>query len=144
MNLIERLDEARTRWNILDHPFYIRWEHGELTREELTFYAGEYRHAVCALADAAGAAGDPEHAAEEAAHVGLWDEFARALDAPLEREPRTETSSCAASWRRRDPLEARAVLYAVESGQPAVSRTKLEGLVDHYGFARETPATEYF
>ena len=69
MYLIERIDEARARWNVLDHPFYLRWERGELTREELAFYAGEYRHAVVALAAAAASAGDPEHAAEEAAHV---------------------------------------------------------------------------
>ena len=52
MNLIERIDEARTRWNVLDHPFYLRWERGELSRDDLAFYAGEYRHAVVALADA--------------------------------------------------------------------------------------------
>ena len=65
MNLIERIDEARVRWNVLDHPFYRRWERGELSSAELAFYAGEYRHAVVALADAASASGDPAHAAEE-------------------------------------------------------------------------------
>src|SRR6185503_5344119 len=117
MNLIERIDEARARWNVLDHPFYRRWERGELSSAELAFYAGEYRHAVVALADAAAAAGDPEHAAEEAAHVALWDDFAAAVDAPLDRAPSAETSECTNAWRREDPLEARAVLYAVESGQ---------------------------
>jgi pyrroloquinoline-quinone synthase len=144
MTLIERIDEARARWNVLDHPFYLRWEAGELTRDELGFYAGEYRHAVVALARAAAAAGDPEHAAEEAAHISLWDEFAGALDAQLDREPTRETRDCAAAWLRDDPLEARAVLYAVESSQPDISRTKLTGLVDHYGFARGSSGTEYF
>ena len=45
MELIDRLDAARRRWNVLEHPFYRRWECGELRREELTAYAGEYRHA---------------------------------------------------------------------------------------------------
>jgi pyrroloquinoline-quinone synthase len=143
MNLIERIDEARTRWNVLEHPFYARWERGELSREELAFYAGEYRHAVVALADAAAAAGDAEHAAEESAHVDLWDDFAAALDAPLDREPTSETTACAEAWRRPDPLEARAVLYAVEAGQPDVSRTKLTGLLDHYGF-QTGKGTAYF
>jgi pyrroloquinoline-quinone synthase len=143
MNLIERIDEARARRNVLDHPFYSRWERGELSRDELAFYAGEYRHAVVALADAASATGDQEHAAEELAHIDLWDDFAAALDAPLDREPTAETRACADAWRRTDPLEARAVLYAVESGQPDVSRTKLSGLVEHYGF--ETgKGTAYF
>jgi len=144
MNLIERIDGARARWNVLDHPFYLRWERGELSRDELAFYAGEYRHAVVALADAAAVGGDAEHAAEEAAHIELWDDFAAALDAPLDRKPRSETTECAAAWRAEDSLAARAVLYAVESGQPDVSRTKLTGLVDHYGFTAGSKGTEYF
>lgn len=144
MNLIERIDEAQGRWNILDHPFYVRWERGELTRDELAFYAGEYRHAVVALADAAAIGGDPEHADEEKSHIALWDDFAAALDAPLDREPTTTTRECADAWRAEDSLEARAVLYAVESGQPDVSRTKLAGLVEHYGFSTGSESTEYF
>lgn len=144
MTVIERIDEARKRWNVLDHPFYLRWERGELTREELAFYAGEYRHAVVALADTAAAAADPDHAAEEAAHVSLWDDFARALDAPLEGEPTAQTRDCVAAWRRDDPLEARAVLYAVEASQPDISRTKLDGLVAHYGFDADDPGAAYF
>ncbi len=42
-----------------------------------------------------------------------------------------------------DPLATLARLYAIESGQPAISRTKLEGLTTHYGF-EEGPATTYF
>jgi pyrroloquinoline-quinone synthase len=144
MNLIERIDEARARWNVLDHPFYLRWERGELSRDELAFYAGEYRHAVVALAAAAASGADAAHAVEEEAHIALWDDFAAALDAPLDRVPLAETSGCADAWRRDDVLEARAVLYAVESGQPDISRTKLNGLIEHYGFAGESPGTSYF
>jgi pyrroloquinoline-quinone synthase len=144
MSLIARLDDARRRRNILEHPFYTRWERGELTREELSAYAGEYRHAVVALAEAAEQAGS-EHAAEEREHVALWDEFAAALDADLERAPRPETERCAAAWTSADdPLEALAVLYAIEAGQPEVSRTKLEGLVEYYGFAETGAGTSYF
>jgi pyrroloquinoline-quinone synthase len=144
MNVIERIDEARARWNVLDHPFYLRWERGELSRDELAFYAGEYRHAVVALSDAAASGGDAEHAEEERAHIALWDEFAASLDASIDRTPLAETSECAAAWRRDDALEARAVLYAVESGQPDISRTKLEGLIEHYGYSPESPGTSYF
>jgi pyrroloquinoline-quinone synthase len=85
-----------------------------------------------------------EHAAEEAGHVELWDAFARAVDADLEQEPAAETAECAAAWTAAgDALEGLVVLYAIESAQPAISRTKLEGLADHYGFG-EGPATEYF
>jgi pyrroloquinoline quinone (PQQ) biosynthesis protein C len=66
------------------------------------------------------------------------------VDAPLDREPTSETRECAGAWRSEDSLGARAVLYAVESGQPDISRTKLTGLVDHYGFAAGTKSTGYF
>jgi len=144
MDLFERIDAARERWNVLRHPFYTRWEQGELTRDELAFYAGEYRHAVQALAAAAAASGDAEHAREEAEHVALWDAFAAALEAPLDREPTPETAACATAWTPSERREALAVLYAVESAQPAISQTKLRGLVEHYGFDAEGPATEYF
>jgi pyrroloquinoline-quinone synthase len=144
MELCARIDEARRRWDVLKHPFYERWECGELTREELAFYAGEYRHAVVALARAAAASGDDEHAREEADHVALWDEFAGALDAPLDRVPTPETSDCATAWSQDERFRALAVLYAIESAQPAISKTKLAGLATHYGFDADDPAAAYF
>jgi pyrroloquinoline-quinone synthase len=148
MDLFDRIEEARTRWNVLDHPFYRRWERGDLSLAELRYYAGQYRHAVLALADAASTASPlagAEHAAEEREHVALWDAFAAELDVSEAREANAETASCARAWSRAsDPLEALAVLYAVESGQPAISRTKLAGLVEHYGFEAESPGAAYF
>jgi pyrroloquinoline-quinone synthase len=145
VNLFERLDEVRDRWDVLRHPFYRRWECGELTRDDLAYYAGEYRHAVAALARLAGRASSPEHAAEEAAHVTLWDGFAHALDADLDRPPRVETQACVDSWASpSDELEGAAALYAIESAQPEISRTKLDGLLEHYGFAGGGAATAYF
>src|SRR6266480_2762995 len=122
MELCVSIDEARQRWDVLKHPFYERWERGELTREELAFYAGEYRHAVVALARAAAAA----------------------VAAPVDREPTPETSDCAAAWSPAERFRALAVLYAVESAQPAISRTKLAGLAEHYGFDADDPAAAYF
>src|SRR5262249_8318767 len=46
----DRIEESRARHNVLEHPFYVRWSAGELTREELARYAGQYRHATEALA----------------------------------------------------------------------------------------------
>jgi pyrroloquinoline-quinone synthase len=144
MQLLDRIDEARERWNVLRHPFYVRWERGELSRDELAFYAGEYRHAVVALAGAAASSGDEGHAREEREHVSLWDDFAAALDAPAGREPLPQTRECAEAWSPEDELEALAVLSAIEASQPAISETKLRGLVDHYGFEAGTPGTRYF
>jgi pyrroloquinoline-quinone synthase len=150
MDFFERLEEARRRWNVLEHPFYTRWERGELSTEELGYYAGQYRHAVVALAETAAQVADVdpgvrEHADEEAAHIDLWDDFARAAGATPESAPRTETRECAEAWTAgSDGLEALAILYAVESGQPDVSTTKLTGLVEHYGYSPDSPATAYF
>ena len=143
MDLFERLEAVADRWNVLRHPFYRRWECGELTRDELAYYAGEYRHAVVALAGLARSASDEGHAAEEAAHVDLWDDFALALDADLDRAPRAETSACVDAWSGTG-AEGAAALFAIESAQPEISRTKLEGLTRWYGFEPNTKGTRYF
>jgi pyrroloquinoline-quinone synthase len=154
VEFFDRLEAVRERWNVLEHSFYQRWSRGELTPGELACYAGEYRHAVQALADAVSAAaqaaepairaGLQGHAAEEAAHVGLWDDFADAVGAGVDREPRRETVECVESWTAgRSALEGLVAAYAIESGQPEISRTKLRGLVEHYGLS-EGPATDYF
>ena len=148
MDLIERLDATRGRWNVLAHPFYVRWERGELSRGELAFYAGEYRHAVAALVEAAttaSALAGPEHASEEERHVRLWEDFRAACGDVVERAPLPETQECAAAWTSaRDPLEALAILYAIESEQPEVARSKLDGLLAHYGFESDARGTGYF
>jgi pyrroloquinoline-quinone synthase len=142
MDVIAGIDAARERWNVLEHPFYTRWEQGELTRDELARYAGEYRHAVVALARAARTA--RLHADEEAEHIALWDEFGSALGSKA-GEPLPETRCCTSAWAAaEDELGAAAILYAIEAGQPAISETKLRGLVEHYGFSEQSPAVEYF
>jgi pyrroloquinoline-quinone synthase len=155
VTLLDRLDAARERWNVLRHPFYERWSRGELEREELAFYAGQYRYAVVALADAterAARAAGPElraeleqHAAEERAHVALWDDFAAGVGGPADAPARPETDGCVEAWTAGDGLAGHlAVLYAVEASQPAISETKLSGLVRHYGLSGDDPATAYF
>src|SRR4051812_9030744 len=143
MDVVARIEAAASRWNVLEHPFYQRWTAGELTRTELAEYAAQYRHAVVALADAAAASGDEEHAREEREHVALWDAFAAGCGSDA-ADPSAETRECTEAWTAGDDrLERLAVLYAIEAAQPAISQTKLEGLLGHYGFD-EGPATEYF
>ena len=140
----ERIEAARERWNVLEHPFYLRWSAGELSREELAAYSGQYRHATEAIARLSAIAADsaPEprranlrrHAAEEAEHVELWHGFVRAVGGDCEAEPTPETADCVDAWTADDGFAASLVrLYAIESGQPAISRSKREGLADHYG-----------
>ncbi len=187
MDVIARIDQARRECDVLEHPFYRRWSAGELSAEELAFYAGEYRHAVVALAQASDnvagkvapdrRAGLKRHAAEEHSHVALWDTFAAATltvvktvhsgevlcedgwtfeetteetteviaETAIERSPLSETQDCTRAWTAGDDaLEHLAVLYAIEASQPAIAKTKLEGLVERYGYSPEGPAVEYF
>ncbi len=169
MDVLATLDETRTAINVLEHPFYQRWSAGELTAGELTRYAGQYRHAVVALALASARAAEccettpgpraglRRHADEEAAHVALWEQFERACAPTAEpAQPRSQadvapaptlaqTRECVRAWTAGESLlEHLAVLYAIEAGQPEISATKLQGLTAHYGFSEEGPASEYF
>jgi pyrroloquinoline-quinone synthase len=148
----DRIEESRSRWNVLEHPFYVRWTQGELSRDELARYSGQYRHAVEAIAtmSSAAAADAPErddlrgHADEEAAHVEVWDGFVDAVGGDPAAAPTAETAECVREWTASDGLLATlARLYAVESGQPEISSVKRHGLVELYGVA-DGPGTEYF
>ena len=112
-DLTAQLDEARERWNTLRHPFYLRWERGELRREDLALYSGQYRHAVVALADLAAKDGDSEHAREERAHVALWDDFVAACGgAPADPVPETQAFVAALAGAARGRRGGRGSLCA--------------------------------
>ena len=150
----QRIEEARERWNVLEHPFYQRWSAGELSGEDLARYSGQYRHATEAIArlSAAVAAAAPgeeraalrRHAAEEAGHVALWNGFVEAVGGQADAAPSAETLACVEEWTTADGVLPQLVrLYAIESGQPSISRTKREGLARHYGIG-DGPGNEYF
>lgn len=155
MDIVKLLDQARARIDVLKHPFYERWSAGTLRPEELRLYAGQYRHAVVALADASQAVADlapqgireglQRHAQEERSHVELWDELARALGAEPVAEALPQTARCAQAWNAgEDLVERLGVLYALEASQPAISTTKLAGLGEHYGIGADSAGQSYF
>jgi pyrroloquinoline-quinone synthase len=132
----------------------VRWSAGELSREELARYAGQYRHATEALARLCSQAAEaaPEehrdeiaaHAGEEEAHVGLWDDFVEAAGGEIGAEPTPETAECVTAWTIPDGyLEQLARMYAIESGQPEIARVKSEGLTRFYGI-NGGPGSQYF
>jgi len=148
----ERIESSRERWDVLRHPFYQRWSAGELSAEELARYAGQYRHAVEAIARMSENVADalPEredlrrHAAEERGHLRLWDGFVEEVGGDAAAGATPETAECVRSWTASaDALETLACLYAVESGQPRISLTKREGLLGRYGFD-DGAGTAYF
>ena len=155
MDCWDRFAAVASEKDVLEHPFYVRWSEGTLTREELATYSGQYRHAVVALAAAsrrAAPAADgalrehlEDHAAEETAHIEVWDRFVAATGGDAGAEPAPETELCAAAWAGagRSPAATLAALYAIESAQPQISSVKQQGLVELYGY-EEGPATDYF
>jgi pyrroloquinoline-quinone synthase len=157
MKFWDRLETVKSDNDVLEHSFYVRWSNGELSRQELADYSGQYRHVVVALAAASrNAAAEPgvdpalrehleDHAAEETAHIAVWDRFVDATGGDSGADPLPETELCSAAWAGagRNPMATLAALYAIESSQPAISATKQQGLVDLYGFEKGA-AIDYF
>ncbi len=135
------------RYDLLQHPFYQRWVKGELTREELVYYAGQYAHVVRALPRWLEAAAHHDlesgpalqhHAREESSHVAMWEEFAEALGINASQlDTAAANPATTAFLSAGDELAARgqaaAVVWSIESQSPAVSAEKLRGLRTHYG-----------
>ncbi|MEO8045634.1 MAG: CADD family putative folate metabolism protein [Spartobacteria bacterium] len=154
---LDRLDEQIAARHLLTHPFYLAWTRGELSRETLADYAGQYYQHVAAFPTYLSAvharcddqptrrqildnlideeAGDPNH-------PQLWKNFAAALGlSPNDldnTEAWPETAELIATFRavcrEGEIAEGLAALYAYESQIPAVSESKIDGLVKHYQF----------
>jgi pyrroloquinoline-quinone synthase len=161
MTLISVLEEAVADRRLLDHPFYRSWAEGTLTRDDLSFYAGQYWRQVEAFPGYLQALLDrlPPGAARDAIarnlsderdddHPGLWVRFARTLgcdDLDIESlEP--ETKACVEAFRgasqNRSAAFALGMLYVYESQTPEVAKTKIEGLRKFYGI--DGDAVKYF
>jgi pyrroloquinoline-quinone synthase len=162
---LRELDASIRERSILKHPFYQAWERGELTREQLATYAGIYyphvrafpRYLEAAMRRATDDAVRTELAdnlADElgnpAPHDELWLDFAEGVgadrDAIVSAAPRPAAErivSTFASLANESLAAGLAALYAYESQQPEVSRTKAEGLRAHYGIDDDA-TTAYF
>jgi pyrroloquinoline-quinone synthase len=154
---LDYLDKQIAARHLLTHPFYLAWTRGELRPETLADYACQYyqhvaafptylsalharcddlptrRHLLATLVDEE--AGEPNH-------PQLWRNFAESLGvSPNELDATTkwpETTHLIGTFRsicsRGDLAEGLAALYAYESQIPAVSESKIDGLVRHYRF----------
>ena len=134
---------------LLDHPFYRRWERGELRAVELAAYAAQYRHLEAALPELlrgviAGMDGGPGRdavlrtLADEVgppSHVELFDGFAAAVDA-IPAPPTPATAALLELQRRQvaeGPATGLAALLAYELQVPEVAASKAAGLHAHHG-----------
>jgi pyrroloquinoline-quinone synthase len=152
---LRRLDDLIERRSILRHPFYVAWQSGTLTREQLGTYARVYYPHVAAfpryLTATAATATDPavrtaldENLADELhhpkAHTELWLDFAAGVgqdrDAVASAAPHARTERVVeqfARLTRSGTARGLAALYAYESQQPDVSTQKATGLRSYYG-----------
>jgi pyrroloquinoline-quinone synthase len=164
MSVVDRIHDQIATRRLLDHPFYTAWSKGELTREALQKYAEQYYHWVLAFPTWLSAVHsnttdiearqeilanlvDEEQGADN--HPELWLRFCDALgldrSAVKSAELLAETREAIAAMRRvcRDEpaVAGLSALYAYESQQPEVMKTKREGLRDLYGVSA---GHEYF
>lgn len=159
------LDQQIQARSILKHPFYIAWQRGELTREQLAVYARIYYPHVAAfpryLETAIASADDPvvraelernltDELGEPKAHNELWLDFAAGLglDRALvsDAQPHHAAEDIVDTFMRlahRGSATGLAALYAYESQQPEVARQKADGLRAFYG-VEEPETLAYF
>lgn len=134
---------------LLDHPFYRRWEAGELSRDELTHYAEQYRYFEAMLPSflerlstqlPGGPARDSvlDNLSDEVSppsHISLFERFAYSFDA-TEAAISPAMSHLVDSYAAlfaRGPEASLAGLWAYESQGAQIADSKAEGLIRHYG-----------
>jgi pyrroloquinoline-quinone synthase len=160
--LVRDLDAEIERSSLLKHSFYKMWSEGKLTREHLAGYSQEYFQLVRAVPELVGTIGGFVKDAstktvisgiieEESQHVELWAKFAGALGVPRETlmayygTPTTRRAlSSLRSVTGESFCQGASAMYAIESEQPKISRTKLDGLKSFYGMSADGEGTEYF
>jgi pyrroloquinoline-quinone synthase len=156
-SVLTQMEAETSSRNLLEHSFYKRWLAGELTKSELSNYAAQYYHVVAALPRWLETAATQHpthretllaHAAEESAHVRLWERFAGAcgiaLDALRSSKPNKATATMLSDCDvASDAGNAAAVAWALEVQTPAVSKEKLRGLEQFYGIDARSGG-EYF
>src|SRR5215469_8360173 len=140
--LLDKIDAAIARKNLLQHPFYQDWQAGKLSREELQLYAAQYyrhveafpKHLRVLAARTEGPVRNVvmENLAQEedpaGPHPKLWRDFAAALGVNEE-----DITCCPALPAAQAVAEAVAALYAYESQVPEIAATKIAGLKRFYG-----------
>jgi len=152
---VQRALEGR---RLLDHPFYRRWQAGELQPDELAEYAAQYRHfeqALVPVLTAAVAALPEGHARDLVAanladelgtpepHVALFERFAAGAGASADADPTPATAALVELYVSALDGGAATVLavigaYEVQAGE--IAATKAAGLRRHYNHDDESAA----
>jgi pyrroloquinoline-quinone synthase len=161
----QKADQEIAKYDLLKHPFYQAWTAGELTKEDLIFYAEQYFHQVSQFPTYLTSLHSrlPEGAmrrevlanayAEECdgcAHSELWLRFAQGMGGDRlkldEKAPIPEVSDLVNTFRalsKEAPVaSAFGALFAYESQVPKIAAEKRNGLKQHYG--ADDRACSYF
>ena len=152
----QKADQEIAKYDLLKHPFYQAWSAGELTKEDLKFYAEQYFHQVSQfptyltslhsrLPEGAMRRDVLANAYEEEcdglAHSELWLRFSDGMGGAGsnldEKTPIPEVSDLVKTFRtltREAPVaSAFGALFAYESQVPKIAAEKRNGLKQHYG-----------
>jgi pyrroloquinoline-quinone synthase len=126
--------EAFAQYNLLDHPFYLAWNKGTLTREQLAEYAVQYGQFIRLISEGWQKIGEPGIAKEEQEHYELWKQFGKSLQAEMNTSSFPEINELVNAVQKNNASYAGALgaLYAFERQQPATAASKLDGLKKHY------------
>ena len=122
------------QYNLLQHPFYLAWNEGHLTKEQMAVYAGEYGSFIQLISEGWHAAGEQAIAQEEEEHYVLWRNFSESLGTKNMGATISQVNELVSSVENcfRTYAGALGALYAFEAQQPATASSKLEGLKRHY------------
>ncbi len=159
------IDAAIQNKSLLRHDFYQAWSQGDLTLDDLKFYACQYysleNTIPCLISRTHSLLWDKPEVRKpllenlvdeelgEPNHRGLWLNFGEGLGltrADMMQAPlHPLTRACIDSLLQlvaTDPVEGLSALYAYESQLPEISKAKIAGLKQHYGI--EEPETLRF
>ena len=165
MHYLNTLNEKLDKFHLLDHPFYIAWNNGELNQAILKDYAEQYyqhikafpryisaTHSICEDIDNRKILLDNLSDEEdfEKDHPMLWKQFALAVGADENTVETVNQESFTKDMidnffklARSSYAAGLGSLYAYERQVPEIADTKIKGLVEHYNVSTDA-GLEYF
>ncbi len=165
MQYLNTLNEKLDKFHLLDHPFYIAWNKGELNQTILRDYAEQYyqhikafpryisaTHSICEDIDNRKILLDNLSDEEDfdKDHPMLWKQFALAVGADKNTVETVNQESFTKDMidnffklARSSYAEGLGSLYAYERQVPEIADTKIRGLIDHYNVSSDE-GLEYF
>src|SRR5690606_33207459 len=90
--------------------------------------------------------GDASYAAEEVAHIALWEDFAASLGTSIRESQIPQMQQLMETCDRlfADRASAMGAMFAFERQQPETAKSKLEGLREHFSQLDSSHSEPYF